>query len=309
MYLGTVAGQFTRAALLNRYQSTGRPARNMSGRPPLFIDTGKRPRVDPNDQLGWMIAHARELGLSAIEAGFPDYRNQAEIDRIGNLAAKHDVKLSADYWDNLHDPSKYKGPDEFQVFARAVKQLGIRFIGTGIGAGDLSRFTDDPPLERQMAAVVERLTPLARVAEAEGVYLAIENHADYRCCEIKHLVIDVIQSPNLGFKLDTGNCPLVIDDVLEATELAAPLCYATHFKDMHVIPNCPEGGKTVGAPIGLGSLKLDQVGEIIASRAPFPDELILSIEVGWVPPNEDFFLWFEHSVRWCHEKLGKYLTL
>lgn len=113
----------------------------------------------------------------------------------------------------------------------------------------------------------------------------------------------------MGFKLDTGNCPLVIDDVIEATEIAAPICYATHFKDMYVIPNCPEGGKVVGAPVGRGSLKLDRVGEMIATRAPFPDDLILTIEIGWCPPNEDFFKWFEESVRWCHEKLGRYLTL
>ncbi|HEX5415330.1 MAG TPA: TIM barrel protein [Chloroflexota bacterium] len=308
MYLGIMSAQFINAAVRPRFRENGLPLRNTTGRLPLFFETASRPAVDPNDPLGWMIAHARELGLSAIE-GHLDYKNPAEVDRIGNLLAKHNVKLGVDYWDNYFEPEKYKGPDEFLAFIRAVKPLGIRFIGTGVAPITLNRFVEDPPLEQQMETIVKGMAPLAQVAEAEGVYLGIENHADYRCVEIKRYIIDPLGSRHVGFKLDTGNCPLVIDDVIDATEIAAPLCYSTHFKDMYVVPNCPEGAKVMGAPVGHGSLKLAQVGRMIAEQAPFPDELILGIEIGWYPPNEDFFKWFEESVRWCHETLGQYLTL
>lgn len=308
MYLGIMSAQFISAATRARFEPSGLPLRSNSGRLPLYFETASKPAIDPADPLGWMIAHARELGLSAIE-GHVNANDPAEVDRIGNLLTKHGIKLGVDYWDNYFASEKYRGPEAFQKYVQTMKPLGIRFIGTGVAPVGIDRFTNDPPLEQQMELIVKGLKPLVEVAEAEGVYLGIENHADYRCVEIKKYIIDPIGSAHLGFKLDTGNCPLVIDDVIDATEIAAPLCFSTHFKDMYVIPNCAEGGKTVGAPVGRGSLKLKQVGDMIAARAPFPDELILAIEVGWYPPNEDFFRWFEESVRWCHENLGQYLTL
>lgn len=307
MYLGIVASQFIQAAIQPRLQPSGLPLRSTTGRLPFFFETTARPLVDPHDPLGWLIVHARDLGLNAVETDI-DYNSPTEVDRIGNLLVKHNVKLSVNYSDNYLEIGQQKGPAEFERFVRALKPLGVRFIGTVVAPITMNRFVDDPSLERQMEGIVKGLRPLVEIAEDENVYLAVENHADYRCVEIKKYIIDVLGSAHVGFKLDTGNCPLVIDDVVEATKIAAPLCYATHFKDMYIIPNCPEGGKIVGAPIGRGSLQLASVGEMIATLAPFPDDLVLTIEIGWCPPNEDFFKWFEESVRWCHEILGRFLT-
>jgi sugar phosphate isomerase/epimerase len=159
-----------------------------------------------------------------------------------------------------------------------------------------------------MEMIVATLRPLVAIAEEEGIQLAMENHADYWCTEILEHVVQPIGSPALGIKLDTGNCPLVIEDPVAAARAAAPVCYATHFKDMHISPVTPEGGKIVGAPVGRGSCQLDKVARILADHAPAPEDLVLSIEIGWMPPNEDYFHWLHESARWCREALGEYLA-
>jgi hypothetical protein len=77
---------------------------------------------------------------------------------------------------------------------------------------------------------------------------------------------------------------------------------------MHVMPVTPEGGKIVGAPLGRGSCRLDQVARILAENAPDPENLLLSIEIGWMATNEDYFQWLHESIAWCRRDLAPYLT-
>jgi hypothetical protein len=86
------------------------------------------------------------------------------------------------------------------------------------------------------------------------------------------------------------------------------VCYATHFKDMFISPVTPDGGKIVGAPLGRGHCGLGKVAKMLAERSSFADDLILSIEIGWMPPNEDYFEWLEESVTWCRSALAEYLA-
>jgi sugar phosphate isomerase/epimerase len=151
------------------------------------------------------------------------------------------------------------------------------------------------------------LAPMVDIAEELDIKLGFENHADYRVKDLMEFVVRPINSPVLGIKLDTGNCPLVIEDAYDAADSCAEVCYATHFKDMFVSPVTPDGGKIVGAPLGRGHCSLDKVGRMLAERSTFADDLILSIEIGWMPPNEDYFEWLAESVAWCRTELAPYL--
>jgi hypothetical protein len=77
---------------------------------------------------------------------------------------------------------------------------------------------------------------------------------------------------------------------------------------MFISPVTPDGGKIVGAPLGRGHLQLDKVASILHEQAPDPENLILSIEIGWMPPNEDYFQWLAESVSWCRSALVDYLS-
>ena len=306
MKLGFAGFEFINHARGNRYYSSGRPVANTSGRPHQFYTHHDQPTVDKTDPLGWFIPRLKEMGFDALEADLTPYQDAASVDRIGNLLTKHGITLSADYGDDFSAPKKQA--EDFRPFAKVAKQLGVRTIGLGGVPFSINRFVDDPSFERQMEMIRSGVTPLAQIAEEEGVQLAYENHADYRVTELLEHIVKPIGSPALGIKLDTGNCPLVIEEAIEAATASAHVCFATHFKEMFISPVTPDGGKIVGAPLGRGHLKLDQVAKTLFENAPDQENLILAIEIGWMPPNEDYFQWLADSVTWCRTTLAPYLS-
>lgn len=306
MKLGFAGFEFINHATHKRRYDTGRPVANTSGRPHQFYTHAPQPTVDTSDPLGWFIPRLRDMGFDAIEGSLEQYQSPAEIDRIGNLLSKHGITLSTDYGDDFSNPTR--DPEAFRPFARNAKQLGVHAIGVGGMPFSINRFVDDPSFERQMEMIRTGVAPLAAIAEEEGLVLGYENHADYRCSDLVEHVVKPIGSPALGIKLDTGNCPLVIEDAVDAARVSAPYCHATHFKEMFISPVTPDGGKIVGAPLGRGHLELDKVAKILHEGAPDSENLILSIEIGWMPPNEDYFEWLADSVDWCRSALAAYLT-
>ncbi|MGN6484241.1 MAG: sugar phosphate isomerase/epimerase family protein [Thermomicrobiales bacterium] len=306
MKLGFAGFEFVNHARRTRYYRSGRPPAKTSGLPHQFYHRHEQPQIDMNDVLGWFIPRCRDLGFDAVEGDLTPYIGKPEeIDRLGNLLARHGIALSADFGDDLTHPTVT--PDAFQEFADAAVQLGVKAIGIGGMPFSVNRFVDDPPFERQMEMIRDGIRPWVEIAEASGLKLAYENHADYRVTDLMDHVVGPIGSPALGIKLDTGNCPLVIEDAVAAAEACVEVCYATHFKEMFISPVTPDGGKIVGAPLGRGHLCLDKVGEIL-SHSPFADDLILAIEIGWMPPNEDYFEWLAESVAWCRSTLAPYLA-
>lgn len=306
MKLGFAAFEFINHASRSRYYSSGRPTVSTAGRPIQFYTHREQPVVDTDDPLGWFIPRCREMGFDAIEGNLTPYMDDlSELDRIGNLLAQHGVTLSTDYGDDFSNPTK--DPEEFRTFARKAKQLGVTAIGVGGMPFSINRFVDDPSFERQMEMIRTGIAPMVEIAEEEALKLGYENHADYRVTDLMEHVVEPIGSSALGIKLDTGNCPLVIEDPVDAAHSCAHVCYATHFKDMFISPVTPDGGKIVGAPLGRGHCRLDEVARIL-SGSSYADELILSIEIGWMPPNEDYFEWLDESVTWCRTQLAGYLA-
>ncbi|MEJ7839941.1 MAG: sugar phosphate isomerase/epimerase family protein [Thermomicrobiales bacterium] len=306
MKLGFAGFEYLNHARGGRYFPSGRPIASTNGRPHQFYTRREQPSVDMNDPVGWFIPRLKEMGFDALEANLMPYQDGASVDRIGNLLAKHGILLSSDYGDDFTAPKKKA--EDFRPFARVAKQLGVKTIGLGGVPFSVNRFVDDPSFEKQMEMIRNGVEPLTRIAEEEGVKLAYENHADYRVTELLEHIVKPIGSSALGIKLDTGNCPLVIEEAIEAAEASAHVCFATHFKEMFISPVTPDGGKIVGAPLGRGHLKLEQVAKTLYDHAPDQKDLILAIEIGWMPPNEDYFEWLDDSVAWCRSTLAPYLS-
>lgn len=307
MRLGFAGFEFINHARRPRYYDSGRPLASTAGRPIQFYTRREQPTVDPDDPLGWFIPRCREMGFDAIEGNLVPYLDDPRaLDRLGNLLAQHGIALSTDYGDDFSNPTK-TAADHRRFFTMA-RELGVEAIGIGGMPFTINRFVDDPPFARQMEMIRTGLAPMVEIAEELELKLGFENHADYRVKDLMEHVVTPIGSPALGIKLDTGNCPLVIEDAVDAADLCAEVCYATHFKDMFISPVTPDGGKIVGAPLGRGHCGLEQVGRMLGERSTFADHLILSIEIGWMPPNEDYFEWLAESVAWCRATLGAYLA-
>ena len=105
MKLGFAAFQFIAQATRRRFYPTGRPIRDTLGRPIQFFTHHPQPNdFDAEDPLGWLIPRCREMGFDALEASLEKYLAPAEVDRVGNLLAKHGVALATDYGDDFSAP-------------------------------------------------------------------------------------------------------------------------------------------------------------------------------------------------------------
>ncbi|WP_382308037.1 sugar phosphate isomerase/epimerase family protein [Herbiconiux sp. UC225_62] len=89
----------------------------------------------------------------------------------------------------------------------------------------------DEPHGPQVEASIRMLKEATKVAEDNGVTLAIENHIDFTSLEILEIV-QAIDSPNFRVNFDTGNALRLYEDPVEAARNLAPYTVATHTKDI-----------------------------------------------------------------------------
>jgi 3-oxoisoapionate decarboxylase len=87
------------------------------------------------------------------------------------------------------------------------------------------------PHEPQIAMTVQRLGSLLPLAEKLGIRLALENHGDFFKHELTRIVREV-DSPYLGFALDTGNLLRFDEDPVQAVEEWAEKVLVVHAKDV-----------------------------------------------------------------------------
>ncbi|REE57442.1 sugar phosphate isomerase/epimerase [Paenibacillus taihuensis] len=142
-----------------------------------------------------------------------------------------------------------------------------------------SRFDKRFPLDVALKRLSAALAPLAAGCKELGTKLALENHADFYCSD---LVTVCLNTPDLWIFLDTGNTFLIGERPLEAFQAAAPYVIGTHFKDHQVRPVLdanPLYFEVDGSVLGEGDVPLQDCYELLLAHAPFPEELIMEIEM------------------------------
>lgn len=193
-------------------------------------------------------------------------------------------------------------PERVEAFRRlmpAAAAIGCSIVRLVCG-NQLSWET--PPARR-----IERLTPilrgLAEEAEALGLTLAIENHADFAMRDLVSLV-ETVAHDRLGICFDTGNAVRVGDDLLTAARLAAPFVRMVHLKDMIVIDSS-RGDPTSwwpAAPLGRGDFDIPAFVNILRG-AGFAGTLFVemaNMHPDW--PDEDLAV--KESVAYLSEVLA-----
>ena len=130
-------------------------------------------------------------------------------------------------------PDGLEGGKNLEALSDLVKHIGVaKNLGARVMriVGSSLKFRDEahgPQLE-QLAAMLKEAV---RVAEDEGIILAIENHIDFIAKEILTL-IDQVGSKSFGVNFDTGNALRLFEDPVEEARLLAPFIHATHIKDV-----------------------------------------------------------------------------
>lgn len=267
------------------------------------------------DSFELMLDEAGRLGLVSL-CWQPDHWQVPDhVEHLAIKARSLGITLEPTWSDPLADPNPavLRPPEAFATWLDGLcVPFGCPIVGLVVRGG--SRFRHEPPLDEQLALIIERARPLADVAAARGICLAIENHADYRAAEILQIVQGVNQ-PHFGVRLDTGNPLTIGEDPVDAARILAPWTLTTHLKDMYMYPvgrhDRPEGPRMphqTGAPLGQGVVCLPKIINLLHAHAPDPANLPLNIEIDWRPPEEDARQWLVASIRYCREAFEVHLT-
>lgn len=285
---------------------------NLFGQPtPYYAQTPVT--IPPAQALEWLIQKCVQLDLPVVHAGITQWDDPSYLDRIRALLAKHTIEMMPAISANLvstGDTAK-KTVEAAQETLRRYQQFGGVSISKYCTYPMIhTRFTTEPPLDEQLALIIEHSRPIVKAAEECGIVLAFENHLDYRAREIVY-VIKAVNSPNLRFLFDTGNTLTVCEDPVDAAYEAAPYTVLVHLKDVKVHPWTP-GREFVSvmyaAPLGRGHVQNKTIVTILREKAPNPEKLVLSLELMPVPPNEDEDRWVDASIAWAKQELAEYLS-
>ncbi|TAK20237.1 MAG: sugar phosphate isomerase/epimerase [Chloroflexota bacterium] len=284
---------------------------NLLGQPTPYF-TNSPITVPPGQVLEWLIQKCVTLRLPVLHAGIYDWSDPAYVAKIKGLLIKHKLEmmpaLAGDFVDD--GDSGRRAVEAAQETLRKYRAFGdIRISKFCTYPMIHTRFTTEPPLDEQLDRIIENTRPIARVAQECGIILAFENHLDYRAREVNR-VIEAVNSPYFRFLFDTGNTLTVCEDPVDAAIEAAPYTVLVHLKDVKVHPWTP-GREFVSvmyaAPLGRGHVNNKKILEILRDKTPNAKDLVLSLEMMPVPPNEDEDRWVDESIAYAKREFAEFL--
>lgn len=178
--------------------------------------------------------------------------------------------------------------------AKAIGADVMRVVGSSL----MFRHEPHGP---QIAALISLFKEAVKIAEANGVKLAVENHIDFTADEILQLLKGV-NSEYLGLNFDTGNFLRLLDDPVAGMEKLAPYVYATHVKDL--LPDKNFSPKDwfffAGVPVGRGLIDNQKLVSYL-QKANFRGFLAVEID----HPHTDWTGYEDESVAISVKELKK----
>jgi sugar phosphate isomerase/epimerase len=192
-----------------------------------------QPQPSHNMTMDDFLVFAKELGVDGVSLEscfFPSMDAGWFADLKGKLDAYHFDRVYA--WghpDGLEAGKNRKAFDDMVAQipnARAIGADVMRVVGSSL----MFRLEPHRP---QLEILAGWFKEAVKVAEANGVKLAVENHIDYTSDECLWL-IEQVNSPYFGLNFDTGNFLRLLDDPIKGMEKLAKYTLATHIKDLKV---------------------------------------------------------------------------
>lgn len=251
-----------------------------------------------------LFAAAHRLGLQQLELPARGWDEPGWVESVGELKARYGIDVELGFGDRYIEHGADQPTERFAAFVeRACRPLGVTIVGTASHLHG-GRWLKEPPLDEQLDRLGAALSRLAPVAEAAGVTLAIENHADYRGYELAQ-VLERVGSPAVGARLDTGNAYCAIEEPVAAAEALARYTFATHIKDEVVEAEPGNRGLQPGllalrgCALGEGHVDFVTILDLLARQGPLGNDLALTMEV----PAASI----ETSIAYARTTLAKYL--
>jgi sugar phosphate isomerase/epimerase len=167
-------------------------------------------------------------GVSLESCFFPSFEKEWFL----NLKAKLDEygfdRVYA--WGHPDGLEAGKNRDAFEDMVNQIPNANL--IGADVMrvVGSSLMFRHEPH-QPQLDILAAWFKEAVKVAEDNGVKLAVENHIDYTSDECVWL-LEEVNSPYFGLNFDTGNFLRLLDDPIEGMEKLAKYTFATHIKDL-----------------------------------------------------------------------------
>ena len=210
------------------------------------------------------LDRAKALGVDGVSLEtcfFPSFDKGYLSDLKSKLDAYNFDRVYA--WGHPDGLERGKNPDALDDMISQIpnaKIIGAEVMRV-VGSSLMFRHEPHGP---QIKALGKQFKEAMKVANDNGVKLAVENHIDYTGDEIMEL-LELVDDKNFGVNFDTGNFLRLLDDPIAAMEKLAPYVFATHIKDL--MPN-PEARPTdwfffSGVPVGRGLIDNRKLAELL----------------------------------------------
>ncbi|MEW5815360.1 MAG: sugar phosphate isomerase/epimerase family protein [Spirochaetota bacterium] len=201
--------------------------------------------------------HTRYLGDAGITA--KDIKEALRATRL-HLCG---LSISNDF--NQIDPTDFltqiKTVIKWIEFASVVKAPVSRIFG-----GSIDDRKNKDTIETGIARVINALGEVVRVAEKNGVVLALENHGGLPGTgEEQVRILQAINSPSLRATVDMGNYLECGQEGEEGTKIAAPYAAYVHIKDYKKVSDRsnPWGWTLKNCAVGEGDVNHKKCIEIL----------------------------------------------
>jgi 3-oxoisoapionate decarboxylase len=238
---------------------------------PVHVGNDKgKPPADRFDEPGRFLESGRSLGARGVQVGI-GARDDAYADGLRARAEAASMWLEG----IVSLPRDDGDLARFEAEVRTAKRAGASVVRTVMLAGRRYETFASLNAFRQFGdRAFHSLSLAAPVVMKHGVWLAVENHKDWRAEELL-AILKRLGCDRVGVCLDTGNSMALLEDPMETVEALAPRAFTTHFKDMGV-EECPEGFLLGEIPLGEGVLDLPRVVRTLRSARP---EIRLNLEM------------------------------
>ena len=234
--------------------------------------------------LGTFIREAKKAGADGVEL-LDFFYNEPDKPRREEFSEKYLEPRRRQVMEALKDTGLrvpiFSVSNNFAKTDPELRDLALRKIEFGLAeaaeygasvvrvfAGDIS---EGVTYEQAYDWIIEGLAVASKVADEEGMKLALENHGKLagRGDQVKKIIEDVRAAAGndaLGANPDTGNFMLVNQPSHEAIKVVAPLANMVHFKDFVKEPaghegfayDALDGTRYVGMAVGEGEVELGQ---------------------------------------------------
>ncbi|MEI8132201.1 MAG: sugar phosphate isomerase/epimerase family protein [Leptolinea sp.] len=224
------------------------------------------------------LKRAKEMdvdGVSLESCFFPTY----DSGWFKDLKAKlDDYKFDRVYaWGHPDGLERGQNKDAYKEMVDSIpraKAIGADVMRV-VGSSLMFRHEAHGP---QISALVKMFKEAVKIADDNGVKMAVENHIDFTADEILQM-LDGVDSKNFGLNFDTGNFLRLLDDPIAGMEKLAPYVLATHVKDLMPDKSAKptDWHFFAGVPVGKGLINNHRLAELL-HKANFKGFLAVEID-------------------------------